>query len=228
QVSPANIPGNSLTYWQMVALGAALPSIGDTGSIVNINTPAAAAGPAQWTWGKIVSLVNQLTTSGGGIAYIGNMLSEASLGQAFDGSTSQAAANSIGFNYTASVGVTLFNCYAGLNLAGASPTSQAIGSVTIYPTSDKGWNFPPNSSTYFLSGLTFTIYGKNTLPANGTDGTVLGTYTVPNSFNNAAISLPNAPVTILTTSTTAYTYLWVYFNGSTNSSVTVPSTFLVA
>ena len=47
-----NVPGNDLTHWELVQPGAALPSI------PNFTNPLGAAGPAQWTWGKIVSLLN--------------------------------------------------------------------------------------------------------------------------------------------------------------------------
>ena len=81
--STGAVPGNDLVHWELVQPGAALPSI------PNFTNPLGAAGPAQWTWGKIVSLLNFIPGTISGVANIGNMIQNGGLAAGFNGNTSQ-------------------------------------------------------------------------------------------------------------------------------------------
>ena len=82
-----NIPGNGevnissvLTIvWELVAPGAALPSIG------TFTNPTGGSGPAQWTWGRITALVNAISGGVSGGVPIGNMTQFGGNAAAFNG-----------------------------------------------------------------------------------------------------------------------------------------------
>ncbi len=86
------------------------------------------------------------------------------------------------------------SAYMGKNF-GSSP--KTIAKVRLYPTNDAGNGFVDNNNY----PVVITLYGKNSLPANGTDGTNLGSVSVP--------AFTNDPVTINSNdTTTTYQYIW--------------------
>lgn len=126
---------------------------------------------------------------------IGNMTANGGIAAAFDGVTSQAFASTASkSNVAANSG------YVGKNYS-ASP--RTIGSATVYPSNDAGFVNVTDPS------VTLTLYGKNgSAPANGTDGTSLGSTTFTDSTASRSITSSNT--------TTAYDYVWVNITQSTN------------
>lgn len=207
-----HIPGADATNWELVAPGAALPSIGNAAQ-----TQAQAAGPAQWTWGKIVSLVTLVPNAPAGIAHVGNMTDNGGLAAAFDGNTSQNATASAASNTHSP------NSFVGQNFSGCTPSSYAISSATVFPSTDQGiaWVTAVNAATQATvratTTVTISLYGSNSPPASYNNGTLLGSVTLPpvdtfvygfNGTVNTAIG--TSAVTIQSSNTsTAYAYLWI-------------------
>jgi hypothetical protein len=110
------------------------------------------------TWGNASkSDTSELDYTGS--SNIGNMTSNGGLSAAFDGTTSQASAS------TASA-TNATSAYAGKTLAAGA----AIHSAKIYGSNNTGYVSAINPT------VTVTLYGKQgTAPANGTDGTSIGT-----------------------------------------------------
>jgi hypothetical protein len=198
-------------YWTaLISMTGATPSAGD----VNPNQPGLKTttwvlnpSAARWTWGRITAL----STSGliaqdlAGSVNIGNMTAKGGLAACFDGNTSQnieQAAREDG-------GGT--NSYVGKNYSGAS--AQAIGSATVYPTSDYGFSFAFSEEAFVDQSLTITLRlrAKATAPSSPSDGTLLGT-TGP--FSEAGY-VSGGPRTITSTDTvTTWNYVWVEIESS--------------
>lgn len=212
-----NIPGtgevdisSTLTIvWELVAPGAALPSIG------TFTNPAAGSGPAQWTWGRITALVNSIAGNISGGAAIGNTNNN---GAAFNGNSGQSAANSAGL----SVGPTNIsagnnyglNSYVGQNYSGTSATAYAIDHVTIFPSSDIGFGelFVATGSLTGVWTMNFVLYGSNSPPSAFNSGTVLGTASIGagGAFPLGVSGLGVAPINIASSDkVTTYAYVWV-------------------
>jgi hypothetical protein len=200
-----NIPGSDATNWELVAPGAALPSIG------TFTNPAAGAGPAQWTWGKITSLINFIAGNIAGVVQIGNMTSDGGLSAAFNGNTDQNAASS-----AAAINLIPGEYgYAGQNYSGCSPADFAIASVTIFPPSDNGLANVSWTSWNAYATVTAYLYGSNSLPSNGTNGTLLGSAVVgtltPSSPDHTALG--TSAITIASTDLTdTWAYVWIAYN----------------
>jgi hypothetical protein len=206
------IPGSDLTNWEVVAPGAALPSLPDGTQSVN-----AGSGPAQWTWGKIVSLLNFIPGSPSGIAHVGNMTAGGGVAAAFDGTTDQNAAVSAGLsgNFSAQFpnSVSLIG-YVGQNYSGASPASYAMQSATVFPSSDKGFAVLTNNvgAPVFSINITAAVYSSNSPPVSPTNGILQGTaIAVSNGVQSTTSAIwGTTPVTIIVADqTTAYAYWWV-------------------
>ena len=75
------------------------------------------------------------------------------------------------------------------------------GQAVLYGSTDKG--FGTNAGT-----INATIYGKNTAPANGTDGMSLGTLSFADPLTNTAKTINS------TNLTSTWNYLWAYFTGN--------------
>jgi hypothetical protein len=125
---------------------------------------------------------------------IGNMTSGAAQSNCFDGTTSQALSAGAG----ACPFVNNAPGYVGKTYA----AGKAMSRVVVYGSNDDGFMYAANPS------VTITLYGKNGVPANGTDGTSLGTLT----FTDTADESGGRTVSSTDTSTT-YTNVWVYING---------------
>ncbi len=203
----ANTPGTNLTAWELVAPGAALPAI------AGVTNPSGASGPAQWTWGKIVSLLNLISGTISGVAQVGTLTQGGGLSAAFNGSTSQTAASSAGSTVQSSAGTQ--TCYIGQNYSGCSPSSFAILSATVFPSSDKGLYYAATASPSFGAQVTITayLYGSNSSPSSYNNGTLLGTtglgtFNVNSNANLSALQTTAFSIASSNTST-AYEYVWV-------------------
>lgn len=117
---------------------------------------------------------------------------------AFDGDTSQTGSST--------ANKTSANGYIGKDY-GAS-NEKNISKVTIVPSRSFGFLSPDQFN------LTITLYGKNTLPASGTDGTNLGSITLTSDTDNAVTVTSNDP-------DTAYRWVWVYFAPSSSTQIRV-------
>lgn len=219
-----NIPGNGevdissvLTIvWELVAPGAALPSIG------TFTNPTGGSGPAQWTWGRITALVNAISGNISGGVAIGDTNNNSA---AFNGASSQAAANSAvvlvgptnviaGNNYG-------LNSYVGQNYSGTSATAYAIDHVTVFPSSDVGFGelFIAAGSLTGVWTINFVLYASNSPPSAFNNGTVLGTANIGTggSFPPGLSGLGTAPVTIASSDkVTTYAYVWVAMETNLN------------
>lgn len=131
----------------------------------------------------------KLTTTG--LTKIGDVTGGGGLAAVFDGTTAQAAA-ACGTKAAATT------CYAGLTLSAAA----AIRSVKIYGSNDAGYVSAINPN------ITAKLYASNTLPANGTNGTLLATLT---PFADTADEHVARTITS-TDLQTQYLYVWVYFS----------------
>jgi hypothetical protein len=114
-----------------------------------------------------------------GTTKLGNATGGGNLAAAFDGTTAQAAAASASLVSSTSI-------WVGHTLT----TPKAIYKAVVYGTNDVGYVTGANPS------ITITLYGKNgTAPANGTDGTELGsvtfTDTADESGNPRTITVDN-------------------------------------
>jgi hypothetical protein len=215
-VSAGKVPGADTTNWEVVAPGAALPSVG------TFTSPVAAAGPAQWTWGKIVSLLTEISGTVMGVVNIGTMTANGGLAAAFNGTVSQPLASSAAQTTSGPVGVGVYtlNSFVGQNYGGTSASNYAIDHVTIWPPSD--WAF---GEIFATSGnlqanwlMTFVLYGSNSSPSVYNNGTLLGStsITISGTFNQGvAAPLGTAPLTIQSSDkVTAYAYVWVAVESS--------------
>lgn len=169
-----NIPGNDVTHWQL--------------------TPANAA---NWTWGKITSLGNQISQTLPGGVNIGTMTQNGGLAASFDGVPSKG---SNACSALAGVGPTVAG-YVGKNFSGAS--AQKIGQGILIPSNNSGFAVDTNRPNIAapLTSVTVNLRAKQTAPAASSDGTLLGT--------SGAIQNSTAPVVITSNDqTTAWNYVW--------------------
>lgn len=158
---------------------------------------------AIWSWGKILALLNEIDRALGGSASIGDMIAGGGVAAFFDGNTNQA------FNVGAQRGFprgpdTDRRAYIGKDYSGAS--DQIIESATYFPLSDYGIAGAAFGVSAFPGPLAaisiiINLRGNASAPADGTDGTLLGT--------TGTISNTTAPITIVSTDqTTAWKYVW--------------------
>lgn len=177
---------------------------------------------AIWSWGKITSLLNQISQSLSGATNIGDMTGNGGLAASFDGVTTQSStAASRQINTRTGSGSLGFSTYVGRNFSSAS--DQQIASATIFPTTDKGIAFLTvvgQSGTGGINGCTATLYGSATAPSSATDGTVLGTATVPvgpQISGTGPFIAGASPVSITSTDqSTAWKYVWVALLATAN------------
>lgn len=136
----------------------------------------------------IAPKVRTETFEGNNGTNIGNMTN---LTNAFDGNTSVA-------DGTSACRLNGTNGYCGKNYT----SGKAINRVKVYSTTDCAYSNDTGS-------VTITLYGKNSSPSSGTDGTSLGsagTYTSPGSGSQIATITPSDNVT-------TYTYVWINITG---------------
>jgi hypothetical protein len=130
-------------------------------------------------------------------AYIGDMNGGGGKDEAFDGSTNEAS----GINTCSATGP----CYVGVTFA----TATAIKAATIYGGNDVGFISGSNPS------VTINLYGKNgSAPADGLDGTIIGTVT----FTDTADESAGRTITMSDTST-EWDHVWAYINGGALTTV---------
>lgn len=177
-----NAPGSNLTSWQQIPSGAAL-----------------------WSWGRITGLSNIIDRSLAGSAAIGNMTLFNGITAPFDGQFTKvlsqtAGSQTIGGVTTSSVVTT---GYVGKNFSGAS--AQQIKQVTVYSSTDRGFGY----NLFTIGGIgqavpadfVLNLRAKATPPASSSDGTLLGTQSFSNAFQNITITSSDQ--------TTAWNYVWV-------------------
>jgi len=93
---------------------------------------------------------------------------------AFDGLTNVTSAKCA----VRSGGATGVEGYIGKNYSPA----KIIDKVVIYGANDTGFHL-----NYGSQGVTLSLYGKNgSAPSSGTDGTLLGTISIPSNINESA------------------------------------------
>lgn len=86
---------------------------------------------------------------------------------------------------------------------------RAVSKVACYGTNNVGY-----VNTGAVTQVTITLYGKNGTPANGTDGTALGSIT----FNQNAVNDTAARVIFSSDQVTTFTHVWVYIHGGAANS----------
>ncbi len=123
---------------------------------------------------------------------IGDLTATAPIGNVFDGNTSQAVAGGAGPCPLKGGGTG--NGYVGKDFG--SGVAKVMSRVNAYGGSDTGFDSSASS-------VTITLYGSNSSPANGTDGTSIGSTTFTNATNNTVRS-------ITCTSSSAFRYVWIY------------------
>lgn len=135
---------------------------------------------------------------------IGNMTLQGGLASAFDGVTNQTAA--------AGAGTSAVAGYVGKQFAAGKALSRAV----VNGSNNVGY---VNTGT--TTSVTITLFGKNGAPANGTDGTSLGSIT----FNQSATNESAGRTITSTDNVTTYTNFWVFINGGANSTECAEATF---
>ena len=188
-----HIPGTDLTNWEEVTTGAAL-----------------------WTWGKIVSLTNQIVQTGGPVlAHTSNMVGNAGVAAAFDGNDSKTALNCAEAQTTGTNASPA--AFAGQNYTG---TAQAIGSATAFPSTDFGFtSFVITQGGSSSPNVTVNLRAKASAPASSSDGTLLGTTgLIPNTVS---------PVTITSNDqVTTWNFVWFEIIGQTQGALS-PEIYIV-
>lgn len=123
--------------------------------------------------------------------------------QAFNGSTNRPILTGFGSGRNGAfpgTGPSSASSYTGTWYIGKDfqGSAKAIDHAIIYGSNNQGFVSLANPS------ITITLYGSNTLPANGTDGTSLGSVTFTDTANESAGRTINSSDT-----TTQYRYIWV-------------------
>jgi hypothetical protein len=220
-----NVPGADLTNWELVAPG------GSLSNMPNSSQPSGAgSGPAQWTWGKIVSLANFIPGGVSGVNQFGDMTLGSGLAGAFDGNTSKAqvAATVKAFALSLDNGsLAVTPGYVGQNYSGTSATGYKIAAATIFPTTDASYGTILFATVPFGSvvispapyNLTAYLYANTTAPGSDTDGTLLGQAVCLASGIPPGTYIPGGtfslvgPATTITSNdqSTTWSYVWVRF-----------------
>ncbi len=124
---------------------------------------------------------------------IGNLTVNGGLAAAFDGVTNQ------GGGVCAAVGGT--NGYVGKSI------SKRVYGATVYGSNDNGYDAANPS-------ITITLYGKiGAAPANGTDGTILGSVTFTDTANESG----NPHAITSNDNETVWAHTWINVTGSTSN-----------
>jgi len=198
-LTTAYVAGNLVkyanVYWVALAGSTGKPPGTDTTNWA-ISTTA-----ARWTWGIITALSNFISGVLAGSTNFGDMTFAGGLAAGFDGVTNSAFSASAGKQLVISGANPLPQskaAYIGKNYSGAS--AQKIASVTITP-STLPQGFVAYNTTVSPPTITFNLRAKNTAPASGSDGALLG---------STVVSAPTVPCNIISNdTTTAWNYVWV-------------------
>lgn len=137
---------------------------------------------------------------------IGDATSGGGLAAAFDGDNDELN-NDCAYRNAAA------NMWVGKTLTAAFPISK----VNTWGSSDAGYEGVG-------ANITISLYGKSgAAPANGTDGTLLGTTGSTSAPENSD------PRTITSSdTTTAYDHVWVYLEGTTNQFIAELEIYVMA
>ena len=214
----ASVTYGAQTYWTSLTAS-------NTDNVPGVDTVHWAINPtgATWTWGKITSLLNFISGTVPGVVQIGNMSANGGLAAAFNGTPDQNAAASAEFSTVASLSGGQQQTtagYAGQNYGAGSPSSYAIASAVIVPSTDEGLvtltnNYGPSVQVGTLAATAY-LYGSNSAPSSYNNGTLLGSaaiVSVPVLGNNVAIT-GTSPIVITSSDTaTQYKYVWVAIVG---------------
>lgn len=149
--------------------------------------------------GRVETLIDRTTGTN-----IGNMTLQGGLAAVFDGVTNQVAAAVAGTSGVAG--------YVGKQFG----AGKALSRVVVNGSNNVGY---VNTGT--TTSVTITLYGKNGAPANGSDGTSLGSIT----FNQNAVDESAGRQITSTDTVTTYTHFWVFINGGANSTECAEATF---
>lgn len=201
-----NVVTYNNSYW--IALTAMTGTTPGSGS-KNPNTPGVDAtkwapisgsGVALWTWGKIVGFANNIPQSTGSVL-AGDMTNSAA---SFDGVNAQSYVNCSIVN-NSSGGVAQVVAMVGKNYSGSG--AEAISSVTIFPSTDRGVGYANGKNIFYYARLMASHTVPNlTDKVNGSTGTVLGTTSASKFFKANTTS----PISITSSdTTTAWEYVWV-------------------
>lgn len=187
------------TYWKAIAASTNVPPGTDVAKWVL--WPQAHI----WTWGKITGLTNEISRTLAGSLNFGDMTAGGGLAAAFDGNFSQTAANSAEKTFGA---VLAGSGYVGKNYSGAA--AQAIDSCTVWPSTDSGFFVPTIFGSNWSFTVTLNLRAKAAVPANASDGTLLGSYSFTIASTAPDFSVDFAPVTIASNDkVTTWNYVWV-------------------
>jgi hypothetical protein len=124
---------------------------------------------------------------------IGDCTNYGGLSAAFDGTTSKS--------YSACAGKNGTTAYLGKTMGAAAPLSK----IVVYGSNDYGL-----SSGGTAESITWSLYGKNGTPSNGTDGAQLATGSITDADNSTARTFTSGDTT------TAYTNVWLYWTAGAN------------
>lgn len=230
--------GPSGAYWAALkSMIGATPSAGD----INPNQPgndpttwAPNATASIWTWGKIVTGDTAPKLSFVGTPF-GTMMGNAGLngllGTTLYAETAAPSASAkaayCGFHFTTPAAISSARLLPATRNGGASQNGTPVDGGAI--TNPMGRVLPTaNGNSSAVTDYTFarsinanarvTLYGKGSLPANGTDGTKLGSTTVALSALTAGGALVTSNDNV-----TTYAYLWFYIEIFPVQDATVPA-----
>lgn len=204
-----NIPGNDTTHWSL------------------------ATNAAIWSWGKILSLANQISQGAGTI--INNSAFQRP-SASFDGVISQgiaiATAEQQSFDFIGQpIGLQVtftLDDFVGKNFTGSA---KQIGTVTVFPTTDFGFfNISFFESSQFLevisSNVTMNLRAKQSAPSSASDGTLLASLSAA-AFPQgaAAVVFGNAVNLVSNDQVTAWNYVWVELSTTAVIQVTASPSF---
>jgi hypothetical protein len=168
-----------------------------------------------WTWGKIVSLQNQIPNSLPGSTALGNM----GVG-AFSGVDDQNYNQSSHTSLANTGSPVAFSGFVGRDFSAATP--QQILSATFYPSTDFGiftLAFNPETGNFVYAAFVINLRASQTLPANAAAGALLGSYGSPQQVfgQYSQNSMGTEPVTITSNDqATAWKYVWFEVIGAWN------------
>lgn len=198
-VAYPNGVNGGVTYWTAltaVAASASAPIIPGT----NLTAWAINSAGALWSWGKITALANIISGTLANTTHIGTLTQGGGLAAAFDSNTNKATATCASFD----AGISVNDSYIGQDYHLAA--AQKIASATAFPSTDNGFAIGFGSvsgiSGNLVPQVVLNLRAKTTLPASGSDGTLLGTTGVlTNLFAPASIQSSDT--------TTAWNYVWI-------------------
>lgn len=213
--NPNNLPGQT-EYWSSLTssnTGNAPGTDVDNWEVLN---QGGTSSPAIWTWGRIVSFLTLIPGNPSGIMRVGDMSGGGGLNAAFNGQTGQAAASSAQITGTGPGSSLVTFGWVGQNYSGCSPSSNKIGSVTVWPSDDQGfvtWSVLTKELVAVVSfDITAKLYASNSPPSGPFDGTFLG---LASEDATILVGPPPGifgptPLTIQSSDqVTSYAYVWV-------------------